>query len=92
MLVPIAEIRVGQRLRRARPEQVAQLATSITAIGLRTPISVFTGVTRIAGGGNGVTFELVAGLHRLEACRSLGHQEIEAQIVQMNADETNTMH
>src|SRR6185312_15831820 len=33
------------------------------------------------------TFTLVAGLHRLEACKSLGLVEIEASIVQMDDDE-----
>lgn len=87
MLVYIKDIRVGHRLRQPRPEQVASLADSISRIGLQTPISVVSGVAKREGGGSDVSFELVAGLHRLEACKSLGLVEIEAAIVQMDSDE-----
>ena len=85
MQVPISEITVGSRLRRLHEPSVLALMNSITEIGLIEPISVVTGTGKREGGGpNTVTFRLVAGLHRLEACLRLGWDEIEAKIVQMN--------
>src|SRR6185437_6789326 len=80
-------IQIGRRLRAPRPERVAELADSIAKLGLRTPISVASGSSKSAGGGSDATFTLVAGIHRLQACRSLGLVEIEASIVQMDDDE-----
>jgi len=48
------------------------LAESILEDGLRSPIQVRQGDGRLV---------LVEGLHRLEACRSLGETEIEAILV-----------
>ena len=87
MMVPIENIRSGNRLRQVRPEHVAHLAESIARIGLQSPISVHSGVAKRENGGSDISFELVAGLHRLEACKSLGLVEIEAAIVQMDSDE-----
>jgi ParB family transcriptional regulator, chromosome partitioning protein len=87
MLLKISDIRIGRRLRAPRPAVIAELAENIGRIGLQMPISVSSGVSKLESGGSGVSFDLVAGLHRLEACRSLGHEEIEATIVQMDADE-----
>ena len=87
MMVPIDNIRIGNRLRQVRPEHVAYLADSIEHIGLQSPISVASGTSKRPDGGSDVTFNLVAGLHRLEAYRSLGLVEIEAAIVQMDSDE-----
>lgn len=81
MLLDIDQIRIGKRLRQLRPERVAELAQSIDLLGLMTPISVASAAIKRVGGGNDVTFELVAGLHRLEACKSLGFAEIEASVV-----------
>ncbi len=66
--VPIAEIVVGERKRSLG--DVTPLAESIAELGLLQPI-VITEDRR-----------LVAGMHRLEACRKLGWQEIDARIVQ----------
>jgi hypothetical protein len=51
---------------------VAALSESIAAVGLINPIRV-----RAAGEG----FEVIAGRHRLEACRALGLAEIDAYVV-----------
>lgn len=87
MLVPIADIRVGKRLRGLREVSVTELVESIGRAGLRTPISVVKGIEKRPGNSDGVTFDLVAGNHRLEACRRLGWDEIESDIVQMSPDE-----
>jgi ParB family chromosome partitioning protein len=64
-----------------RPDQVAVLAESIATIGLQQPITVRTASWPDESTVNYVDgYEVVAGLHRLEACRSLGHTEIDAQI------------
>ena len=87
MLVPIAKIRIGSRLRGLREPALVDLQESIARIGLRVPISVATGIEKRQGDADGVAFLLVAGAHRVEACRRLGWEEIEASIVQMSADE-----
>jgi ParB family chromosome partitioning protein len=51
---------------------VAALAESIAAVGLINPI-------RVRADGDG--FEVIAGRHRVEACRSLGLAEIDAYVV-----------
>jgi ParB family chromosome partitioning protein len=84
MIVPINEIIVGKRLRNLREASVAELAESIDKLGLRVPISVAVGIVRHKNDADGISFELVAGHHRLEACRRLGWSEIEATIVQMD--------
>ena len=71
--VAIAEIEVGQRLRSTDGDKVLALMESIQELGLRSPISV----ARKGEAG----FRLVAGLHRLEACRRLGWERIDAQFV-----------
>ena len=54
------------------PEKVEALAESILEHGLQTPISVRQDGERLV---------LVTGLHRLEACRYLGEELIDALIV-----------
>jgi hypothetical protein len=60
-----------ERLRKFRPEVVDWLVESITARSVPQSISV-----RRRGAG----YELVAGLHRLEAARKCGHQTIRAEV------------
>ncbi|MBV9859875.1 MAG: ParB N-terminal domain-containing protein [Alphaproteobacteria bacterium] len=78
----ISQIRVSKRLRQVREEQISSLMESIGQIGLQQPISVRA---KSFVRDDGVNFEdgylLIAGLHRLEACRRLGKTEIEASIV-----------
>lgn len=69
-MVPISSIRVP---RARRPLQdLADLAASIDEIGLLNPITVTT------------EMRLVAGLHRLEACRSLGWTKIPAVVIDLD--------
>jgi len=87
MMLAIDQIRVGKRLRQMRLERIAELAESIGKIGLLMPISVTSCAVRHANGGNDVAFDLVAGMHRLEACKSLGHTEIEVSVLRLDAAE-----
>jgi ParB family chromosome partitioning protein len=68
--VPISEIVVGQRKRHLG--DVSELAKSIAEIGLLNPITI-TADKR-----------LVAGYHRLLACKQLGWTTIPAKIVQLD--------
>lgn len=60
-------IEVGERMRPLDPARVDALVSSIRSINLRTPLTVLAqpGVE---------TYRLVAGRHRLEALRRLGHE------------------
>ena len=72
--VAIDDIYVPVKRRRdLNPETVETLAESIMEDGMKTPI----GVRR-----DGDRFVLVSGLHRLEACKALGEQTINANVVQ----------
>jgi hypothetical protein len=77
--VPVAKIRVGERSRSLREEAVASLMESIKTIGLQVPISV-----QIDAASREERYLLVAGLHRLEACRRLGRAHIDARIVELD--------
>jgi N6-adenosine-specific RNA methylase IME4 len=72
----VSRIVVGKRIRKADPAKVAELAASIGEVGLLNPITV-------AIPGN----HLVAGLHRLEAARSLGWKDIPATVLVLNDDQ-----
>src|SRR5947207_1481514 len=88
MMLSINEIQIGKRLRGLREAAVTELMESINRLGLRTPITVSSRPAKREGGGmDTVAFDLVAGQHRLEACKRLGWEEIEASIVQMSDDE-----
>ncbi|MGF1639902.1 MAG: ParB N-terminal domain-containing protein [Rhodospirillales bacterium] len=69
----VAAIGVGARLRRLDEAKVAMLVASIRDIGLQTPISV--AADEVDG------WRLVAGLHRLEAARRLGHADIPCHVI-----------
>jgi ParB family transcriptional regulator, chromosome partitioning protein len=71
-LLPISRIDVGTRLRRLSEGQVTALANSIGTVGLLHPIVV----TPDTDG-----WLVVAGAHRLEACKRLGRTEIAATVV-----------
>lgn len=68
--IAIDEIEVQERLRPVTESLVKALAANIEREGLRLPIEV----RRRRGG----TWVLVAGAHRLAACRLLGHETIPA--------------
>src|SRR5258708_12710385 len=70
--IPIDQICVGLRLRALDQDTVRVMAESMKALGLKTPITVRRTITG---------YELVTGLHRLEAARQLGWQEISAIII-----------
>lgn len=74
MIQPVAIDAIHARpdARAVAAKTVAALAESIAAVGLINPIRV-----RAAGDG----FEVIAGRHRVEACRSLGLAEIDAVVV-----------
>jgi sulfiredoxin len=72
---PIAEIYVPVKRRATlKPELVQEIAASMLDVGQQTPIMV-----RREDGGRLV---LVEGLHRLEACKSLGDASIIGYLVQ----------
>ena len=83
MLVDMSLIETGRRLRGVNAEQVEALISSISEVGLLSPIALFPREvmrSNISVPGYG----LVAGLHRLEACRRLGLVEIEAMVVDID--------
>lgn len=74
----MADLPIGKVVHRADARAIDQntvsgLAESIAAVGLINPIRV-----RVAEDG----WEVIAGVHRLEACRSLGLAEIAAEVVE----------
>lgn len=72
------EIEVPEGRRKLNPAVVKKLAESIDKIGLRHPITVRKHRDR---------YILVAGLHRMEACRKLGREHVPALITTFtNAD------
>lgn len=68
--MPINSIIIPSRRRAANADKVAGIAASIKEIGIINPVT-------LSGDGH-----LLAGLHRVEACRLLGWQEIPAQLVE----------
>lgn len=74
--MPLAfdEIEIPSDRRPVDPAAVKRLADSIDEIGLRHPITVRR---------KGDRYILVAGLHRLEACRKLGREHVPAIICTM---------
>jgi hypothetical protein len=78
----IDSVVIGNRHRAPNAERVKALADSIAEIGLQTPITVWL---EHETDFSDCTPHLVAGLHRLEACKSLGLAEIECTIT--TADE-----
>ena len=65
MRIPINEIKINPGRREALPERVAELAKSIAEIGLLNPVTLDRANT------------LIAGLHRLEAAKLLGWDEVD---------------
>lgn len=65
MRIPIKEIKINPGRREALPERVAELAKSIAEIGLLNPVTLDRANT------------LIAGLHRLEAAKLLGWDEVD---------------
>lgn len=68
MQIPIFQINVNAGRREADPEAVQKLADSISKVGLLNPITVDQ------------EYNLIAGLHRLEAAKRLGWTEIKCTV------------
>lgn len=77
MMIAIDQIVVGDR-RKPNPATIASLAKSIEEIGLLNPIQVRSEGNKQRRKG---PYHLVAGLHRLEACKSLGMEMISASVI-----------
>lgn len=75
MQIPIDQITTFDRVRQASRKQVDALIGSIREVGLLNPVSV-------AATEDG--FALVAGMHRLEACRSLGWTAVPAIVLDLS--------
>lgn len=75
--VAVAEIMVGDPIRPPSEERIARLATSVKAVGLRSPI-----IVRPAGRDR--KLQLVAGYARLEAVKRLGWETVAAILFRGN--------
>ena len=71
--IPVEAIRVGKRMRHVVETRVEKLAESIRSLGVRVPVSVLE-----AGEG----YLLVAGLHRLEASKRLGLEQVPCMVME----------
>jgi uncharacterized ParB-like nuclease family protein len=80
--IPIARVQSDDRLRGLNEKQVTRLVESIREIGLLNPITVWE---KPGAEENMVEpdYGIVAGAHRLEACKRLGHTEIAAIVVDL---------
>jgi len=76
-LVNIDLVSTVNRVRQADRRQVDALTASIGEVGLLNPITVAP--TEFGYG-------LIAGMHRLEACKALGWQEIPAIVIDLDAN------
>lgn len=74
----IDDVVVGETRRELDRSAVNRLAESIEQIGLQHPITVRE---------KGDKYHLIAGRHRLEACKKLGREHVPAIIVKMTNDE-----
>ena len=72
MKVNIDDIKVSERLRQLDNSKVAELVDSIKQIGLLQPIVVDT------------DNNLLSGLHRLEAFKNIGYENIDCKIVNLS--------
>ena len=71
LLIEISTITIGPDRREALPENVRKVAESIAEVGLLSPITIDKWHT------------LIAGLHRLEAAKSLGWTRIECYVTDL---------
>ena len=86
--IPIHKVSVAGNRRAVQEDKVTAIASSIELIGLRTPIAVRiledeseSRTTEVADS----AYVLVAGLHRLEACRKLGWRHIPAIVCEWSS-------
>lgn len=81
--IPLDLIEDGTRLRGVNDDQVAALVESITEVGVLNPITVYA--RKVLRDGISVDgYGIVAGLHRVAACRSLGLVDIPAHVVDLS--------
>ncbi|CAN7518334.1 ParB N-terminal domain-containing protein [Pararhizobium sp. LjRoot235] len=81
--IPIEQIEVERRLRDISEAQVETLTASIAVVGLLNPITVYE--SKLIHNGRPVEgYGLVAGAHRIEACKRLGMLEIPAYVVALS--------
>lgn len=73
-VVAIKQVRIGLNRRPVKGEKVTELMESIKANGLLNPITVDR------------EYNLIAGLHRLTACKMLGYDQIECNILDYEDD------
>lgn len=82
-MIPLDRIRIGRRLRETSEAKVEMLVASIGDVGLLNPVTVFN--RQVIDAGIAVDgFGLVAGAHRIEACKRLGMTEVAANIVELS--------
>lgn len=81
--IQIDKIDVGSRLREISEAQVEALVSSIGDVGLLNPVTVYAR-SIIRSGLSSDGYGLVAGAHRVEACRRLGLVDIAAQVVDLS--------
>ncbi len=74
-LIDIDKVSVGSNRRPLKDQKVADLMRSIKTSGLLNPITLDQ------------NYLLIAGLHRLTACRLLGFTQIECKVVTCDADQ-----
>lgn len=77
--IKISEVEVGKRVRKELGD-IKKLARSIGDIGLLNPITV-----RKTDDGE---YNLVAGERRVEACKKLGWEKIEANVLEVGESES----
>jgi ParB family chromosome partitioning protein len=81
--IQIELIEVERRLRDISEAQVEMLAASIADVGLLNPVTVYE-QKRIHNGHAVDGYGLIAGAHRIEACKRLGMTEIPAYVVALS--------
>jgi ParB family chromosome partitioning protein len=86
-LVAIEMIECVGRQRVLNAQSVSSLADSMGRLGLKTPISVRYYQHREGVTGTADSFVLICGLHRLEAARLLGWEEIECFVTKDEDDD-----
>lgn len=81
--IMLDDINVGQRLRELDESQIGAIKQSILDIGLLNPITVYPR-DLIKGGLTVSGYGLIAGAHRLEACRRAGYEDIDATVIDLS--------
>jgi len=72
-MIKIKEIKINKNRRKVDDKKIKELSESIKELGLLNPITINTDKT------------LIAGMHRLEACKLLGYDEIKVNIVNLDS-------